>query len=282
METAYKIEKIGKADEGPCELPPLSASERLVEVWKDTRARAESFPHKPSVKVHYIRDKILCATFPSTHVEVTSEDSLVAGHRLFAAGLNPCILNFADDLEAGGVVDNGNCAQEESLWRRTNLCATQLQSFYPLVQAPRGIQEGIYSPQVTVFKDTEENDCRDLRTPWSAAFIAVPGLKYPRVNHQKMVCLDDMMAMRTKIELIFQTAKEAGHESLVLGALGCGVWRAPPRQMADIFRSLCAQYNGVFKQITFACLTKGHAGSGSNYAIFSEVLAVGVHKTALP
>jgi uncharacterized protein (TIGR02452 family) len=173
---AYTIEKIGATEEPPSALPPLSASERNVEIWKDTEARARSFPFKPSVKVRHERVKILNAIFPSTHVEVTPEDSLVAGHRLYKLGLNPCILNFADDLEAGGVVDSGNSAQEESLWRRTNLCATQLQEFYPLAQAPAAPQEGIYSPLVTIFKDTEENGCADLREPWPAAFIAVPGL----------------------------------------------------------------------------------------------------------
>jgi uncharacterized protein (TIGR02452 family) len=275
MEPVYKIEKIGKADEPPCDLPPLSASERLVEVWKDTRARAASFPYRPSFKVRHERDKILPAIYPSTHVEVTHEDTLVAGYRLHMAGLDPCILNFADDLDAGGVVDNGNSAQEESLWRRTNLCVTQLQEFYPIAQAPAGVQEGIYTPLATVFKDTEATDCADLARPWPAAFIAVPGLKHPRVNHQQMVCLEDMMAMRAKIELIFQAAKAAGHESLVVGPLGCGVWRAPPKQMAEIFRSMCATFRGVFKQITFACLARdaSFASNESNYRIFKEVLS---------
>jgi uncharacterized protein (TIGR02452 family) len=80
--------------------------------------------------------------------------------------------------------------------------------------------------------------------------------------------------MREKIELIFQAAKGAGHESLVLGPLGCGVWRAPPKQMAEIFRSLCSQYTGVFKHIVFACLAKGAAASESNYAIFKSVFTV--------
>jgi uncharacterized protein (TIGR02452 family) len=196
---------------------PLSASERNVQTWIDTQARATSFPFKPSVKVRYERDKILCAIFPSTVVEVTPEDTLVAGERHVQMRLNPLILNFADDDEAGGVVDNGNSAQEESLWRRTNLCATQLQTFYPIAQDP--VQEGIYTPEATVFKDTEANNCADLRTPWQAAFIAVPGLKFPRTNHQNLVCLEDLMRMRAKIELICQTAKKYGHDSLVLGPL---------------------------------------------------------------
>lgn len=268
----YKIIKEGSDEmHGPPPDAPLSRSERNVRAWIDTQARATHYPFKPTIKVHHEKGKILCAIFPSTFLEVTPEDTLVAGHRLVKAGLNPLILNFADDQEAGGIVDNGNSAQEESLWRRTNLCATQLQSFYPLYQDP--VQQGLYTPEATVFKDTEENDCADLPRPWQAAFIAVPGLKFPRINHQNLVSLEDLMRMRAKIELICQTAKTYGHDSLVLGALGCGVWRSPPRQMAEIFCSVLTGYNGVFKHITFACLSKGPVGAGSNYAIFKEVLS---------
>lgn len=251
--------------------PPKSQYEHNIETWKDTEARAKSFPYKPSVLVRHEQGKILCAIFPSTTVEVTPEDTLVAGERHVRAGLNPCILNFADDQEAGGVVDNGNSAQEESLWRRTNLCATQLQSFYPIAQDP--VQEGIYTPEATVFKDTEANGCVDLKTPWQAAFIAVPGLKHPPVNHQNLVSLENLMRMRSKIELICQTAKQYGHDSLVLGPLGCGVWRSPPKQMAEIMRAVLSKYSGVFKHITFACLARGPVGAGVNFTIFKEVFS---------
>lgn len=249
--------------------PTMSVSETRVCIWKDTRARASRYAFAESIKVTYEINKKLAKIYSFTHIEVTPEDTLVAGKRLIDAGYNPCILNFADDLDAGGVVDNGNSAQEESLWRRTNLCMTQLQTFYPLVAKP--FQEGIYTPCATVFKDTEANNHADLENPWTAAFISVPGLKHPRTNKQDLVCLEDMMLMRQKIELILQTAKHYGHDSLVLGALGCGVWRAPPRHIAEIFRSLLFTYNGVFKHITFACLTDGPAASHSNYAIFKSV-----------
>jgi uncharacterized protein (TIGR02452 family) len=259
-------------DDHPCPedvaTSPPTRGEFLTAVWRDTLARANDFPCKPSKKVLYACGAILPIIYDSTYIEVTQEDTLIAGKRLVDAGLDPLILNFADDLEAGGVVDNGNSAQEESLWRRTNLCATQLQHFYPLRQLP---QMGVYSPLVTVFKDTEANDCADLAKPWSAAFIAVPGLKHPRVNFQGKVCLEDMNAMREKIQLIFQVGKQHGHDSLVLGPLGCGVWRAPPKHVAEIMRDVINLYKGVFKHITIACLTRGPAANNSNYTIFSNV-----------
>lgn len=269
-EPIYIVSKEGECDAIDSTIAPLSRSEFLTGVWKDTLARASSFPVKPSIKVTHDKTAILSKIYDTTRIEVTGEDTLVAGKRLVDAGFNPLILNFADDLDAGGVVDNGNSAQEESLWRRTNLCATQLQSFYPLHINP---QEGVYSPLVSVFKDTEENDCVDLEKPWTAAFIAVPGLKFPGVNSQKKVCLSDLMLMRQKCELIFQVGKQNGHDSLVLGPLGCGVWRSPPQHIAEIMCSVCNTYKGVFKHITFACLTRGPAANNSNYTIFSNVFS---------
>ena len=263
MEPLYHIEKLD-ADK-PTSTAPLSIGEINVNIWKDTARRAASFPYMPSKKVYHVPHKILPAIYTSTHIEVTPEDTLDAAYRLINKGLNPCVLNFADDYDAGGIVDNGNSAQEESLWRRTNLCSTQLQKFYPLVE---NVQEGIYSPLVTVFKDTEANGCVDLEKPWSTSFIAVPGLKYPHVNTQQRLNADDVSSLLNKIELIFQTAHANGHDSIILGALGCGAWRSPPRHVAEIFRGLLGIYDGVFKHITFACLTRGPARNDSNYSIF--------------
>jgi uncharacterized protein (TIGR02452 family) len=267
---SYTIVKEDYTPSPDTNLPPLSWSERLVNVYKDTHKRAITFPVSPSIKIWHQPNKVLDSLYSCTNIEVTPEDTLVAGKRLKDSGFNPMILNFADDLDAGGVVDNGNIAQEESLWRRTNLCATQLMDFYPLLQNP--IQEGIYSPVVTVFKDTEENKCVDLETPWQAAFIAVPGLKHPRVNSQQLVSKEDVVRMRAKVELILQTGKLYNHDALVLGPLGCGVWHSPPHQMATIFRNVIGEHKGVFTHITFACYDKGHAGNGSNYTIFKNIL----------
>ena len=132
-------------------------------------------------------------------------------------------------------------------------------------------QEGVYSPLVTVFKDSEERDCVDLKTPWTAAFIAVPGLKYPSVNSQKKVCLRDINLMREKLELIFQVGKRYEHDSLVLGPIGCGVWRSPPQHIAEIMYEVCNTYKGVFKHITIACLACMSAANNSNYTIFRDV-----------
>ncbi len=247
-----------------------------ISVWADTARRAHNYPCKPSVKVTYDK-KFRCGGFhKKTTVEVTNEDTINAGKRLKDAGLNPVLLNFADDVWAGGAVESGSGAQEESLWRRTNLCETQEQDFYPLAAR---VPEGIYTPLATVFKDTEFADCVDLAEPWQASFVAVPGLRYPTVGPDMRLSAADVMILRRKIRLIFQIAHIYKHDSIVLGALGCGAWRNPPAHVAEIFDEEVENVQGLFKHITFACLhiespeyVKHPSKYTNNYKIFKSII----------
>ena len=249
-------------------------------VWLDTQRRRGRYPYAPSKKIAYNPTAILAAIYPKTIVEVTEEDSIVAAARLRTAGLNPCVLNFADDIDAGGCVDAGSRAQEESLWRRTNLFETQVDSFYPLAHDP---PEAVYTPAATVFKDTEAAGCVDLAAPFQLAFIAMPGIKYPITHHDNLTG-EDANILRRKITTIFQIAKANHHDALILGPLGCGAWNNPPAHVAAIFRELVALYDGVFRHITFGCLTPtatNHtttcAGYVNNYEIFKQTLSKAWH-----
>jgi Uncharacterized protein conserved in bacteria len=56
-----------------------------------------------------------------TMFSVINADCLEAAEILLNSGFNPCVLNLANDLKPGGGVLNGAGAQEENLFRRTNL-----------------------------------------------------------------------------------------------------------------------------------------------------------------
>jgi uncharacterized protein (TIGR02452 family) len=53
--------------------------------------------------------------------------------------------------------------------------------------------------------------------------------------------------LKTKIQLIFRTGAENGHDSLVLGAFGCGVFKCPAeavaRLMAEVNRE---EYRSIY------------------------------------
>lgn len=266
------VQKLGGVDEHMHHHPPMWR----MSVWHNTRDRSGNYLFEPSHKLVYDPGYIRMHRYTESHVEVTPEDTLVAARRLQQAGLRPAVLNFSDNFIAGGCVDVGSGAQEESLWRRTNLCRTQLQSFYPLLGDARGV-EGIYSPAVTVFKSPESDGYVDLMEPWRVAVVSVPAIQNPILENRRM-SEEDTALFRKKIELVFQIANRRGHDSLVLGAFGCGAWRGPPQQIAELFRDALREWNGAFREVVFACLHKEDAASmrrgtyRNNYEVFREVL----------
>lgn len=246
-----------------------------TDVFNDTQRRASSFPCTSSMKVFHNRSLILQPKYAATQISVINSDSIDAAKALQDAGLNPLVLNFANDMFAGGGVAMGASAQEESLWRRTNLCITQTQTFYPLASFP---PEGVYTPRATVFKKKESEGCQLLATPFPASFLAVAAIRNPRLEADGRFSARDRAIFTRKAELILQVAYVNGHDSLVLGPFGCGAWNCPPQDVAEIFKSLLDTYRGVFKHITFACYcVEGGSHdyrdqSVTNYQVFRSVL----------
>lgn len=57
----------------------------------------------------------------------------------------------------------------------------------------------------------------------------------------------------------------------VLGAMGCGAFQNPPREVARIYSEVLAEteWNGAFEEIVFAVLDTRREG---NYSIFRRAL----------
>lgn len=248
-----------------------------MRVWLHTEeaARRMGSPDE-SVKVVY-RTSPIRRAYSFTRVRVLNADALVVAKSLIDTGLRPLVLNLADDLCPGGCVDIGSGAQEESLFRRSNYCMTLHEDLYPIAD-----DEAVYSAGVTVFKDTEGHGHRPLRAPFKVDLIACPGLKYPRLlrdaNREPSLSPEDDAMLETKVELIMQTALRNGHDSIVLGALGCGAWKSPPRSVARVMKRVVDRWDGTFVEIAFAVLvtqddTQGSSGRPSNFEIFREVLS---------
>jgi uncharacterized protein (TIGR02452 family) len=103
-----------------------------------------------------------------TKYSVINADCLKTAEILSKAGLNPCVLNLASRHNPGGGVINGAGAQEENIFRRTNLFLSlyQFASYaneygikkhlksYPLDTNTKGI----YSADIMVFRGSEKMD----------------------------------------------------------------------------------------------------------------------------
>ena len=228
-----------------------------IKVWLQTKLLtggievASSRKYRESV----LRGRTVAKKFLKTIISVECTDCLEVAATMKQHGiLRPVVLVLADDLEAGGGVANGSRAQEENLWRRTALCRTQLQSFYPL----KGIQL-IYSPSVPVLRESEKKSY-NWAERWDCDFIACPAIKYPDwVRSTRYPDGDlserDRDILERRLRLILTVAALEGNDGVVLGAMGCGAWNNPPWAVAEVFHDVLSEFSGVFREIVIAVLT---------------------------
>lgn len=192
-----------------------------------------------------------------TRFAVNNESTLVASHRLYAAGLNPVALNFASATTPGGGFLSGARAQEESLARSSGLYAClQGQPYYAHHQRARDEMYTswlLYSPGVPVFRD---DDGALLEEPWPCAFItaAAPMVKVLRRQDPGRVG-EVPGVMRERIARVLAVAVREGHPSVVLGAWGCGAFGGDTESVAEIFKeALTGPFRGAFAEVVFAVL----------------------------
>lgn len=206
-----------------------------------------------------------------TKVEVVNEDTLAATKKLVDEGLHPAVLNMANRQNPGGGVYGGAGAQEENLFRRTNLFRSMFQ-FSPYA-AIYGLKMsacqypldrnwgGVYTPQACIFRGTEADGYPLLDEPYSADFIAVPAINNPELDGKGMIVPALAEATKNKMRTLFRIAYAKGNDSLVLGALGCGAFGNPPHHVAKLFREVMEEeeFRGAFKKVVFAILDDHNA-----------------------
>ena len=221
-----------------------------------------------------------------TIVEVVNADCLDEGLRLLNMGYNPAILNMASRQNPGGGVISGAGAQEETIFRRSNIFRSlyQFASYAEQYGLPKSDSQypldrnfgGVYSPCVTVFRDNEKSGYKLLSDPYEIAFISVAGMNRPELNRNGMIVDSLVEPIKHKIRTIFRIGLKHGHDALVLGALGCGAFRNPPRHIARLFHEVMdeVEFKNKFKHIVFAILEdhnshKAHNTEG-NFLPFKE------------
>jgi uncharacterized protein (TIGR02452 family) len=238
---------------------------------------ANSFQKPIAMKFRYADTQSIQIKYATTKTMVLNEDSILLGINLKENGFRPLILIYADHRFAGGDVEHGSGAQEEALFRRTNLCNGLVQSeFYPIHS-----DECVVVQDVTVFRAAEKENYNLLKDTIRLDFVACPGIHNPKLGEDGCFNNDDEQKLRVKIRCIFQAAQKYGHNALVLGPLGCGAWRCPPKQVARIFKEEIEKYDGSFVLIVFACLELKendyivvNRGRPSNFVEFSQVFNV--------
>lgn len=231
----------------------------------------------------------------STNKYLKEVGSVEVGKELLDRALNPAVLNFADAYHACGMYNSGSNAQEESLCRVSTLSQTLYQYYNklwankvgvalrPQLAYPMDINfGGIYS-KVTVFRDGPSSGFAFREEPFDIGIISVAALNLcrPRPNKRTItnheyatedkenpLTEEGILVMLNKIRTIYRIALDNGHDSLVLGAWGCGVFRHNPGQIAQMFLQVLdeSEFKNKFKEVCFAVLGE------SNYNGFKEII----------
>jgi uncharacterized protein (TIGR02452 family) len=198
-----------------------------------------------------------------TRIELYSEDCLDTEFRLRNTGLNPCVLNMASTTTPGGGWLEGAGAQEESLFRRSNYFECLTEDLYPLPEFG-----GVYSPSVTIFRNTEAKGYPFLEKTRQVAFVAAATYRQPVLIEDGSDLLPAIFdATKRKIRSLLHIALLHSHDSIVLSAFGCGAYRNPPRAIARAFRQVILgdpAFINRFRLIAFAIFDDHNAGQHHN------------------
>jgi uncharacterized protein (TIGR02452 family) len=209
------------------------------------------------------RDQLLRAR-PAASVafEVANETTLHAARRLIEAepGARVLALNFASARHPGGGFLKGSQAQEESLARASGLyaCIAPLREMYDANDRFRSClytDHMIYSPDVPVFRD---DDDALLECPYPLSFVTAPAVNVGALRRNEPDRLGEVEpVMLSRMERVLSLAVVHGHEVLVLGAWGCGVFANDPERVAGWFhRHLAGEgvFRRAFRKVVFAVL----------------------------
>lgn len=208
-------------------------------------------------------------------------DCVDVAEKMINDGLNPAILNLASRRRPGGGYDRGMSAQEETLCRLSTLSQSLYQYYDPKYKCVQDAEVphrfnayplnidfgGIYSPDVMFFRHNLRDAYAFREKPFACGVITVAALSFREPNNY---CNEERQYMSSdggftpqgeaiqlnKVRTIYRLALKNGHDSIVLGAFGCGVNKLPcddvARQFAQVLEE--SEFKGKFKALVFAIL----------------------------
>ncbi|KAF2851157.1 hypothetical protein T440DRAFT_467900 [Plenodomus tracheiphilus IPT5] len=196
------------------------------------------------------------------------------------------VLNLASERSPGGGWSKGALAQEECLCYRSSLSLSLNTSFYPIPSL-----SCIYTPSVLLLRSSMSTG-HSLLTPSTSplnlpvvSVLSIAALRQPRLTSDatgevKFKHEGQRAETKRKIRLTLRVATLHGHKKLVLGALGCGVFANPAKEVAECFLEVFREkefQGGWWDEVVFAVLDNvkgsdgGKDGKG-NYGVFWRVL----------
>ena len=235
----------------------------LVNVFQDTLENSKNLTDSTTSKHTFDETNPPRLTMFKDIISVINTDSVSAVVEYSKLG-KTCVLNMASYKRPGGGVYNGARAQEECLFRCSNLIHVVPTSLYPLE-----VNEALYTKEAIFFKDKDyeymEPVVCDVIT--IAAINLNENAKYDPVQN----ITEYRKITKDKIRLMVSLAAQNGVKNLVLGAWGCGVFNNDPTTMSQYFSEVLVGegYSVDFDNIVFAIIND-HNSVGNNFDIFNN------------
>ncbi len=228
-----------------------------------------------------------------TKTGCVNADCVDVAEQMLMDGLHPAILNLASRRRPGGGYDRGMGAQEETLCRLSTLSQSLYQYYDPKYKCVQEAEVphrfnaypldinfgGIYSPDAVFFRKNLRDGYAFREKPFVCGVITVAALSFREPNNY---CNEERQYMApdggftpqgdaiqlNKIRTIYRIALANGHDSVVLGAFGCGVNKLPCDAVAKQFGRVLEEpeFKGKFKALVFAILE----GRGSPHRPIEE------------
>ena len=228
------------------------------EIWKQTSAYVFS-PHYCRLHCRTICSfKVKCpGSFVGgevgTWATVLNQDILDLAWSLGQQGQKVAVLNMASDTRAGGGVARGAGAQEENLYRRTDMCFSMGNNqcqHYPL----KG--QALLTHPVMLLRGQEEDGYPFLTPPVQVSVISCAAVREPPLDDLGgYASLNIEQKMRQAVRNILEAAVLSQCDVLLLSAFGCGAYKNPPHEVAQIFKQELAHRN--LGQVFF-CIQDDH------------------------
>lgn len=213
-----------------------------------------------------------------TEISVRNCTTFSAAKSLVDAGYtDPLCLNFASAKNPGGGFLSGSQAQEECLARASALHQSLVSkmTYYEVNRSHTSAlytNHIIYSPGVPVFRSDSDTL---LQEPYLVSIVTSPAVNAGAVrkNEHSNVSLIQP-TMQARIRSVLAIAKARGHNAIVLGAWGCGVFGNDPSDVARWFAAALlddSRFAGAFDRVVFAVLD--FAEDAPTFEAFRKVLA---------
>lgn len=234
--------------------PPSALGFAKSVLGQQRRTAAEKETDCPSVK-----EEEAFGNTPMV-VEVVLETTLSGIRNLCAQDFDVCALNFASAKNPGGGFLKGSTAQEEALARTTGIYhaigSNAAQELYSINRSNNRnclyADALAYSPGVPIFRD---DDCKLLPRAeiCRCAFVTCPAVNAKHAAPRTSVA-EVQRTMLGRICRIVSEMERRGHNAVVLGSYGCGVFG---NNVEDVAKSFVLALAGrKFSRVRFSVIAE--------------------------